>query len=116
MGQFMSEEASSRRRVRMIFPLSKNYVVSQCIGTRTDRPCGPSRLGALMDSHLAEVGAKAGLKKAELIRRQGLSSTRWGHCPIDCTVRPLSYSRSVYGQSAEIVIEARRRHPLATRR
>jgi hypothetical protein len=102
----------------MILPLSKNYVVSQRIGTRADRPRGPSRLGTSMDSHLAEVSAKAGLEKAELIRRQRLPSTRRGHRAIG-TIRLLPYrcrSRSVDGQATEIVIEARRRHALATSR
>jgi hypothetical protein len=68
-----------------------------------------------MDPYLAEVSAKAGLEKAEQIRRQGLPSTRWRHRPIGGTIRLLPISRSVCRESTEIVIEARRCRVLATR-
>jgi hypothetical protein len=72
----------------------------------------------LVDSHLAQVSAKAGLEKAELVRRQRLPATRRGHHAIG-TIRLLSYrcrSGSVDGEATEIVIEAGQRHALAPSR
>src|SRR6185437_11776364 len=104
---FMSEEVPSGRRVRMILALPEHDVLPKRVGTRADRLCGLGRSGISMNSHLAEVSAKAGLEKAELVSRQRLPSARW---------RPRLVGRPINGEPTEIVTEARRGRPFALRR